>query len=80
MDETEIHSLKGILNSYYLKPIGDDVLTTANSMSDGSSITNNDVVNNGNASALERGENTNYDENLRSTPLIRRMIERFDIR
>jgi hypothetical protein len=29
---------------------------------------------------LERGENSNDDENIRSTPLIRRMIERFDIR
>jgi len=69
-----------ICRETYFPDNGDDVLTTANSMSDSSSITNNDVVNNGNASALERGENSNYDENLRSTPLIRRMIERFDIR
>jgi hypothetical protein len=73
----------------------DDVLTTANSMSgdslatttansmsgDSLATTNNAVVvNNGNALTLERGENSNDDENIRSTPLIRRMIERFDIR
>lgn len=58
----------------------DDLITIANSMSDSSSTTNIAVDTYDNALALERGESTNDDENLRSTPLIRRMIERYDIR